>query len=114
MAFKTFGCVVSSDRRKVSGRVPCRMVSESRKMFYKSVSSVPGSDRLEVPLHFRADSLRPSRSLSPSAMVQGATIPAQNSGIKSAVWSYSIFDDFSCNRLILKYYVFYILGCLRI
>ena len=28
--------------------VPCCMVSESRKMFYKSVSSVPGSDRLKV------------------------------------------------------------------
>ena len=42
LEFSLFGCRISSDRRKVSGRVPCCMVSESRKMFYKSVSSVPG------------------------------------------------------------------------
>ena len=38
LEFSLFGCRVCSDRRRVSGRVPCRMVSESRKMFYKSVS----------------------------------------------------------------------------
>ena len=42
LEFSLFGCMAFSDRLRVSGRVPCCIVSESRKMFYKSVSSVPG------------------------------------------------------------------------
>ena len=95
-SFILFGCMVCSDRRKVSGRVPCCMVSESRKMFYKSVSSVPGC--------ISSGSLQGLRlAWSPAAIIQGAKFR-----IKSAVWSYSIFDELSLKRLILKYYVFYI------
>ena len=61
-SFILFGCMVCSDRRKVS---------DGKKLIKKSVSSVPGSDRSEVPFYFRADSFRLGWSRSPSA-----TIPA--------------------------------------
>ena len=107
-SFTLSGCMVFSDRRRVSGRVPC-MVSDGKKLIYKSVSSVPGSDRSEVPLHFRADSLR--LGLGPGLRPQ---LFRHKTPYKVGVWSYSIFDELLYKRLILKYIVFYDLDVLRI